>query len=288
MTKAIFLNGVFESVLEEILAAQANNPGGVFYLQPYANQRIKQLAENPPSESSPISLYISTTQNLDKICYMAKIVGWEDKRTISEERKVEVHEYIKQHQPDETGFYSQTEDGKPCVNLISIRQLKKLPNQYSVTNLKKVNDDSPLGLRTRAGGWSYVYELDWLGHDHTYVKEDLDEELERSVKASANIDDEARRMRLLTAPKKPEAVQIISRGFRRNPDVIVEVLKRAGGKCEQCGKDAPFLRASDGSPYLEIHHWIPLSEGGDDAVENAGALCPNCHRKVHYGQNKQL
>ena len=26
-----------------------------------------------------------------------------------------------------------------------------------------------------------------------------------------------------------------------------------------------------------------LLEGGPDTVENAIALCPNCHRKQHYG-----
>jgi len=28
---------------------------------------------------------------------------------------------------------------------------------------------------------------------------------------------------------------------------------------------------------------VPLSEGGEDTLENAIALCPNCHRKMHYG-----
>lgn len=33
----------------------------------------------------------------------------------------------------------------------------------------------------------------------------------------------------------------------------------------------------------EVHHKVPLSAGGDDTVENAIALCPNCHRKAHFG-----
>ncbi len=59
--------------------------------------------------------------------------------------------------------------------------------------------------------------------------------------------------------------------------VIAEVLKRANRKCELCKANAPFLKASDNSPYLEVHHWILLSEGGEDTVENSSALCPNCH-----------
>ncbi|MFX5176317.1 HNH endonuclease, partial [Acinetobacter baumannii] len=53
--------------------------------------------------------------------------------------------------------------------------------------------------------------------------------------------------------------------------------------CECCGSLAPFSRRRDGSPYLEVHHKRPLSKGGDDTVENAVALCPNCHRFEHHG-----
>ena len=81
----------------------------------------------------------------------------------------------------------------------------------------------------------------------------------------------------------PERVQLLSTGFRRNADVIVEVLRRASGVCEKCKSPAPFVRRSDGTPFLEVHHWTPLAEGGEDTIENAGALCPNCHREAHFG-----
>ena len=89
---------------------------------------------------------------------------------------------------------------------------------------------------------------------------------------------------LVDAPKKPQKVQIVSIGYRRNPNVIEAVLRRANGICEKCGKKAPFLRRKDDSPYLEVHHWVSLSQDGDDTVENAVALCPNCHREIHHGQ----
>jgi 5-methylcytosine-specific restriction protein A len=34
---------------------------------------------------------------------------------------------------------------------------------------------------------------------------------------------------------------------------------------------------------LEVHHKTPLSARGEDTVENAIALCANCHRELHYG-----
>ncbi|MDD1149814.1 HNH endonuclease [Pseudomonas sp. TNT2022 ID357] len=71
--------------------------------------------------------------------------------------------------------------------------------------------------------------------------------------------------------------------FVRNPDVVAEALHRAAGVCEVCVQPAPFTRKSNGTPYLEVHHKIRLADGGLDTLENAVALCPNCHRASHYG-----
>lgn len=80
-------------------------------------------------------------------------------------------------------------------------------------------------------------------------------------------------------PRKLEATIFV---YDRNPYVFAAVLIRADGICEKCGNLAPFRRRSDGSPYLEVHHIVPLASGGLDTIENALALCPNCHRAAHY------
>ncbi|MCD9544043.1 hypothetical protein GLP24_04155 [Photobacterium carnosum] len=47
---------------------------------------------------------------------------------------------------------------------------------------------------------------------------------------------------------------------------------------------APFTKKSNGEPYLEVHHIKPLSQGGEDSLENVKAICPNCHREMHFGK----
>lgn len=61
------------------------------------------------------------------------------------------------------------------------------------------------------------------------------------------------------------------------------VLARAKGICEACDKPAPFIRAN-GTPYLEPHHTLRLSDGGPDHPRWVGAICPTCHRHIHHGQ----
>ena len=69
--------------------------------------------------------------------------------------------------------------------------------------------------------------------------------------------------------------------------VIAEHAKRmASGKCMLCGITLDY-DDSQGRPYLESHHIIPLSEGGADSWDNVAALCPNCHRKMHIAKRKE-
>lgn len=78
--------------------------------------------------------------------------------------------------------------------------------------------------------------------------------------------------------------EIKSEVVERCPFVKRWVLDEANGVCELCLKPAPFFNKSRGNPpFLEVHHVIPLKDGGPDTVCNAVALCPNCHRRCHHG-----
>lgn len=109
-------------------------------------------------------------------------------------------------------------------------------------------------------------------------------EFERNVDVSRRLSSAARAERLQHARVLPERIDVVTSVFVRNPDVVAEVLFQAQGHCQRCAKPAPFKRASDGTAYLEVHHRVPLAVGGEDTVANAIALCPNCHRELHYGK----
>jgi 5-methylcytosine-specific restriction protein A len=112
----------------------------------------------------------------------------------------------------------------------------------------------------------------------------LIDNFEQEVMTAKADSSEKRRKRLETSIKKPQKITATTALFIRNPDVVAEVLLRAKGICEQCGKQAPFIRAKDGEPYLEVHHRRQLANGGEDTIDNACAVCPNCHRELHYGK----
>jgi hypothetical protein len=72
--------------------------------------------------------------------------------------------------------------------------------------------------------------------------------------------------------------------YRRAPEIKAYVKARADGTCEACGEPAPFETAG-GDPYLEAHHVDELGEGGEDHPAKVVALCPTCHKRVHYGKD---
>lgn len=65
-----------------------------------------------------------------------------------------------------------------------------------------------------------------------------------------------------------------------------KVKKNADGKCELCGKPAPFDDLS-GSPYLEVFYLQKYSILNSNPIKNAVALCPNCHAKLEYAPEKE-
>ncbi|CAJ1314747.1 NUDIX domain-containing protein [Paenibacillus nuruki] len=121
-------------------------------------------------------------------------------------------------------------------------------------------------------------EIQNLITDAEYIRE-----TQLGVEYSINTDSVERKIRLANAIKIPESFSVVTKAFKRNADVIVEVLRRANGICENCLQKAPFIRASNNTAYLEVHHIIPLADGGEDTLENAIAVCPNCHREAHLG-----
>ena len=88
------------------------------------------------------------------------------------------------------------------------------------------------------------------------------------------------RRRARNSPRLPSRRTVYRDQYDRSEYVAAYVKKVAKGQCALCLELAPF-HDKDGRPYLECHHVIHLAKGGEDTIENAVALCPNCHRRMH-------
>lgn len=93
-------------------------------------------------------------------------------------------------------------------------------------------------------------------------------------------------MKIPKGKDRPQRSARSASSFVRDPNVLGWVLNIAKGICEMCAEAAPFLK-KDGEPYLEVHHLRQLAQGGPDQIDNALALCPNCHRNFHHGRDNR-
>jgi len=166
--EALFLNGVYESVLNDILDIQEILPEQILYLQPYSSERIVHLAENPPSIDDPVRLLMSVTDDLPNVKFICEIVGWDDKRDLAGIKLDVLNRIIYTLQWPEQGVYKTINDlGSECVNLIYVRRLTKLSQPIYVQELINSTTNEHLSPnRTTAGGWIYVYNPtdDWLAN----------------------------------------------------------------------------------------------------------------------------
>ena len=79
--------------------------------------------------------------------------------------------------------------------------------------------------------------------------------------------------------RDPNTSQRYGRAWRR----IRELYIQAHPICEQCEKEGRLTLAE------EVHHILPLTDGGTNDAENLMALCKSCHSRitVRDGRNAQ-
>jgi 5-methylcytosine-specific restriction protein A len=91
-----------------------------------------------------------------------------------------------------------------------------------------------------------------------------------------------RKRAMAAASPSPKSKSVPMDVFTRSRIIRDYALARAGGSCENCKNQAPFKTAS-GQSFLEVHHIRRLTDGGPDHPAGVAAICPNCHRELHYG-----
>lgn len=90
---------------------------------------------------------------------------------------------------------------------------------------------------------------------------------------------------------KPEKISGNKLSYKRNIEKAKKSIVLSNFKCDLDNKHISFTSKND-KPYMEAHHLIPLStqdyfENSLDVDANIVCLCPNCHRKLHYGKDIQ-
>ncbi|MEI3799699.1 MULTISPECIES: MrcB family domain-containing protein [unclassified Chitinophaga] len=100
-----------------------------------------------------------------------------------------------------------------------------------------------------------------------------------------------------TPPEKPPVGPIARNtqrnyngvAWRRNPKYASQAIENANYTCEHQSHHQTFISAKSGTQFVEAHHLIPMQfqdkfEYSLDVPENIIALCPNCHKAIHFAE----
>ncbi|MFA5432519.1 MAG: HNH endonuclease [Candidatus Paceibacterota bacterium] len=128
---------------------------------------------------------------------------------------------------------------------------------------------------------------DRLNSRHTIKLVDEDDD-DGSV-SSNDIDETINAITSYVPLDKPEKIIGDRVSFKRNQEKAKKSIVLANYKCDLDQSHVSFI-SKNGKPYMEAHHLVPLStqdyfDYSLDVDANIVCLCPNCHRKLHYGGN---
>jgi len=183
--------------------------------------------------------------------------------------------------PDSVGCIIQHEDFDKYISIIS-----KANNSFIKFAIKNTTMLPAMKLAHSSGAIEYIklYTKKIIPNPiYTISNENLERLEEKYQNEIKKISLRALEQKALEKEKVPQKVLVNSIQYIRDPIIVEYVKRKANGICQDCHQPAPFINKKTGEPYLEIHHIVPLSQGGSDTIDNVIALCPNCHRKRHYG-----
>lgn len=117
-----------------------------------------------------------------------------------------------------------------------------------------------------------AYEYEYVNEYANLNISDLQEKIERISKE--NVDSRQERIRSI---KLINLIKALYNSIYSNDKKLI--------KCECCG-ETTFLTLRD-EAYLEYHHLLPFSiVDGPDHYINIYGICPDCHRRIHYGKEE--
>ena len=173
---------------------------------------------------------------------------------------------IRDFQPKEVGFNEggRTPADRPSVNLLTIRNLQKLGPPFSITELIKDSDGTPLKPRVQPGGFSYVRRRETTSF---LTAADVATAIERADGSGQfdpqNVDDARERV----------AASIVRR--QGQPEFRNQLLRAYGGRCAITGYDV--------EEALEAAHIYPYKGTETNHVQNGLLLRADIHTLFDLG-----
>ncbi len=137
-------------------------------------------------------------------------------------------------------------------------------------------------VQRKGGLWQFSHIMRYFNH-RIKDRPDNDQKIRKAI-IFGLLPIEYAKPELLNAESVSKVQERIQKIYLRSESVKKHAKLRAKGVCEACSVSAPFSKLN-GEPFLEVHHINRLADEGADQIDQVAAICPNCHRRCHYGKD---
>lgn len=135
--------------------------------------------------------------------------------------------------------------------------------------------------------------LAYITQIHSKTEEKVDNELNDITLSFKDSSDVIENEETTINSKKRKEKKIIENSYYypRNYKEAIKSKINSEWTCEYDISHKTFINAVNNKPHVEAHHLIPMAaqdlyDESIDFASNIISLCPNCHRKIHHGVNK--
>ena len=176
------------------------------------------------------------------------------------------------------------------------KDFSKQTIMYHVSCFKKVDPSNNLKITSEEEEYSSIWD-EYIGSNRIDVLRNIYRtfKYQEAIYSDMFIIQESTGkpdINILDTPKnKPELVKVNDElTYPRDKTIVTNALSLANYKCEASCDTVLFIRKNTGLTYTEGHHLIPLKHQERfkyslDVEANVVSLCPNCHRRLHYGED---
>jgi 5-methylcytosine-specific restriction endonuclease McrA len=160
----------------------------------------------------------------------------------------------------------------------SIKELSNYYKDYSIIGIGGKTPEATIRrllqeLRDKDGLLSFLPKKGF----YTLGGENLDFLLDEEKTALGSMD--------LSQEENKDKVEHIRETYYRNTKIVRLAKQILGVSCLYPDCKNTFLK-EDKTPYIEVHHIIPLYKNGIDRLENLSVVCAHHHKVAHFADTK--
>lgn len=153
------------------------------------------------------------------------------------------------------------------LNKCNLSKIQNLTSTLKMVSMALANNDLE-NLKVEEEMYEYTYINEFANLDVS----DLKEKIRRTSEENVSVTYER-----IRSTKLINLIKALYNSMYSDKEKLI--------KCECCGKTT-FLTIKD-EAYLEYHHLLPFNiVDGPDHYINIFGICPDCHRRIHYGKEQ--